>query len=260
VSGSPSPYSHPAGILSCSRRTRLATATRSAPTSSRSITQGPRREYFEPQASWPAPDEVPSCLSLMAPRARDATVEVTAQQNGSRVYKGEASRNPTERNVWDATSTTARSRQAPTRSYAYPTDVADNSGSITTDHAGGTRKPLLPFRDMTEISDTAHRRHGQGERQRAAGGIRRGGHDCAANQRSLPRTHRDVGVPRECGVMQTRDDSPKSKARRAVLRHSARRQQQGGVRLPSSTAGPPDSAGGSPPSRATSRSCTRRSS
>jgi hypothetical protein len=110
--------------------------------------------YFEPQASWPAPDEVQVHVTDGAQGSGTATVEVTAQQNGSRVYKVMASRNPTERNVWDAYFDDST---IPAGSYtfvAYPTDVADNSGSITTDHAGGTENLSLPFRDMTEISDT----------------------------------------------------------------------------------------------------------
>ena len=83
-----------------------------------------------------------------------ATVEVTAQQNGGRVYKVMASRDASEANVWDAHFDDST---IPAGSYtfaAYPTDVAHNSGSITTNQAGGTESLSLPFRDMTEITDT----------------------------------------------------------------------------------------------------------
>jgi 5-hydroxyisourate hydrolase-like protein (transthyretin family) len=109
--------------------------------------------YFEQQNVWPEPDEVQVHVTDGAQGSGTATVEVTAQEAGGPVYKVMATRDPSRADVWDAYFNDST---IPTGVYtfvAYPTDVADNSGSITTSQDGGTETLELPLRAMTSLSD-----------------------------------------------------------------------------------------------------------
>jgi 5-hydroxyisourate hydrolase-like protein (transthyretin family) len=109
--------------------------------------------YFEQQNVWPEPDEVQVHVTDGSQGSGTATVQVAAQEAGGPVYKVMATRDPSHANVWDAYFDDST---IPTGVYtfvAYPTDVADNSGSITTSQDGGTETLELPLRAMTSLSD-----------------------------------------------------------------------------------------------------------
>jgi hypothetical protein len=109
--------------------------------------------YFEQQNVWPEPDEVQVYVTDGRQGSGTATVQVTAQQAGGPVYKVMATRDPSRADVWDAYFNDST---IPTGAYtfvAYPTDVAGNSGSITTSQDGGTETLELPLRAMTSLSD-----------------------------------------------------------------------------------------------------------
>jgi hypothetical protein len=109
--------------------------------------------YFEQQNVWPEPDEVQVHVADGSQGSGTATVEVTAQDAGGPVYKVMATRDPSRADVWDAYFNDST---IPTGVYtfvAYPTDVAGNSGSITTSQDGGTETLELPLRAMTSLSD-----------------------------------------------------------------------------------------------------------
>jgi hypothetical protein len=148
--------------------------------------------YFEQQNVWPEPDEVQVHVADGGQGSGTATVEVTAQDAGGPVYKVMATRDPSHANVWDAYFDDST---IPTGVYtfvAYPTDVADNSGSITTSQDGGTETLELPLRAMTSLSDklSAGGSTATGSTQQTVSPIAAG----IAGKSTHMRGHRDVSA------------------------------------------------------------------
>ncbi len=110
--------------------------------------------YFIPQSSWPQPDEVQLHITDGPQGSGTATVQVTAQQNGGPVYKIMAARDPNNPDVWDAVFNDSTMPPGDYTFIAYPTDVAGNSGQITTNQTGQTESLALPLRAMSTLTTT----------------------------------------------------------------------------------------------------------
>jgi hypothetical protein len=142
----------PGGDLSC---TAQDTAGNSYPLGSYEFeidNQAPTG-YFVPEDDWPEPGEVQLRISDGAEGSGTAAVEVTAQNNNGRLFKVMATRDSSTPDVWDAYFDDSTIPPGLYTFVAYPTDVADNSTTITTNQAGTTETLPLPFREMTSITD-----------------------------------------------------------------------------------------------------------
>jgi hypothetical protein len=142
----------PGGDLSC---TAQDTAGNSYPLGSYEFeidNQAPTG-YFVPENDWPEPGEVQLHISDGAQGSGTAAVEVTAQSNNGRIFKVMATRDFSAADLWDAYFDDSTIPPGLYTFVAYPTDVADNSTTITTNQAGTTETLPLPFREMTSITD-----------------------------------------------------------------------------------------------------------
>jgi hypothetical protein len=142
----------PGGDLTC---TAIDTAGNSYPLGSYEFeidNQAPTG-YFIPENEWASPDEAQLHLSDGTQGSGTAAVEVTAQNNSGRIFKVMATRNGSDSDIWDARFNDSEIPPGLYTFIAYPTDVANNSTSITTNQAGTTETLPLPFREMTSISD-----------------------------------------------------------------------------------------------------------
>jgi hypothetical protein len=110
--------------------------------------------YFVPEDDWPEPGEVQLHLTDGAQGSGVAAVEVTAQNNNGRIFKVMATRDGSTSGVWDAYFDDSTIPPGLYTFVAYPTDVAGNSTTISTNQAGTTETLPLPFRQMTSITDT----------------------------------------------------------------------------------------------------------
>jgi hypothetical protein len=142
----------PGGDLSC---TAQDTAGNSYPLGSYEFeidNQAPTG-YFIPENEWPRPGEIRLHIADGAQGSGTAAVEVTAQNNDGRIFKIMATRDSATADVWDAYFDDSTIPPGLYTFVAYPTDVADNSTTITTNQAGTTETLPLPFREMTSITD-----------------------------------------------------------------------------------------------------------
>jgi hypothetical protein len=142
----------PGGDLSC---TAQDTAGNSYPLGSYEFeidNQAPTG-YFVPENDWPEPGEVQLHISDGAQGSGTSAVEVTAQNDNGRLFKVMATRDSSNSDVWDAYFDDSTIPPGLYTFVAYPTDVANNSTTITTNQAGTTETLPLPFRQMTSITD-----------------------------------------------------------------------------------------------------------
>ena len=143
----------PGGDLSCSAQD-TAGNTYTLGSYLFEIDDQPPTGYFIRRSSWPQPDEVALHITDGPQGSGTATVQVTAQQNGGPVYKTMAARDPNNPDVWDAVFNDSTMPPGDYTFIAYPTDVAGNSGQITTNQTGQTESLELPLRAMSTLTTT----------------------------------------------------------------------------------------------------------